>query len=318
MMKVDLSGLPEPERLAASLREASRFAHRPCVTGISIGEPSENGRVLEGQLAVCIHVREKFPERLLRKNQVLPRQVGGLRLDVEQRNHRPRELSDDELLRRQILPADPAQPGVEVGVEKVRPGSLGMIVYDRTDGSPCLLSAAHVLSGGPRATVYQPGWFNEAQPIGTIRRSVWDQEGDAAIAVLDRYRSFDATPLQGIRPTGIRRAQVGDLLEKSGAMTGVTRAKVKGVGSWDVPYAGRGTIPMQGFELRPVDPLDRSEISDGGDSGSLWYDPASGEAVGLTVAGDGGPVDGDEWTLCCHLDLVFHRLQISLDPEDRL
>ncbi len=250
---------PASDQLTAALREASRFVQRSYVTGLGIGEPSENGQVLDGELAV------------------------------------------------------------EVGVENAGAGTLGLLVYDRTDGSACLLSAAHVLSGRPRATVYQPGWDNEAQPIGTVRRTLWNGHGDATIAVLDRHRPLDDRPLLGVDITGVRRVRPGDILEKSGATTGLTRARVKTVGEWAVPYEARGPLWMQGFELRPVDPADLAEISDGGDSGSVWYDPQTGEGVGMTVAGDRlGPATADEWTFCCHLDTVFEKLRISLDPNDRM
>lgn len=310
---------PVGEQLTAALREASRFVQRSYVTGLGIGEPSKNGRVLEGELAVCVHVREKFPEELLGKHQIFPQLVNDVRLDVEQRYFLPRNLSDEEILLRRIFPANPAMPGVEVGLENSGGGTLGLLVYDRTDGRACLLSAAHVLSGTPRATVYQPGWDNEAQPIGTVRRTLWNGHGDATIAVLDRHRPLDNRPLLGVEISGVRHVRPGDVLEKSGATTGLTRARVKTIGGWEVPYYDRGPIWMQGFELRPVDPADLAEISDGGDSGSVWYDPETGEGVGMTVAGDRlGPATSDEWTFCCHLDTVFDKLLISLDPNDRL
>lgn len=303
---------PSPEFLDA-LRQAARFTQRPYVTGLGVGEPSEGGRVLDGELAITVHVEEKFPENLLRKQQIFPRKLNGARLDVVQRNHRPLSLSIEEKRLRRFFPAYPASPGVEVGIEHLPGGSFGLLVFDQTDGQPCLLTAAHVLPGSARETVYQPGLENDAQPIASIRRSFLSERGDAAIAVLDRHRPVAAQPVGGVDITGVRRVRMHDVLEKSGAMTGVTRAKVTMVGNHRVAYEGRPAIDMEGFELRPLDPADTAEISDGGDSGCAWYDPSTGEAVGLTVAGDATGSTDDEWTFCCHLDTVFQDLGISLE-----
>lgn len=301
------------EDFIRALWEVTRFSRRDYVTGIGIGEPREGGKVLDGKLAITVQVREKLPNRLLRKDQIFPRQLHGVRLDVVQRNHRPLSMSIEEKRLRRFRPAYPAVPGVEVGVEHQRGGTLGLLVYDRTDGHQCLLTAAHVLMAGASTTVYQPSLENEAQPIGSVRRSLFSARGDAGIAVLDRHRPVQPMPIGGVNLTGVRRVRMNEVLEKSGARTGVTRAKVTMVGECEIPYEGWPAIRMEGFGLRPLDPSIPQEISDGGDSGSVWYDAATGEAVGLTVAGDLSGTDDDEWTFCCHLDSVFDELEISLE-----
>jgi endonuclease G, mitochondrial len=318
-----VEGTFEPAVVRA-YRWALRFLRRPYVTGVAVGEPEQDGSCqVEEPPAVCIYVQEKMPLSLLRRDQVLPREIDGIRLDVIERTFRSRALSDVELLRRQLLPADPAQPGVQVGIAGRGAGSFGMVVYDRVSGSRCLLSAAHVLDGPADTLVFQPGTRNEALPIGSIVRSLLDHHGDAAIARLDRMRSIDGLPLGANLPLrGPREVRPKEILAKSGAETGVTRGVVSKMGQLSVTYPlpfHPTEIVMEAFELRPVDPQDSREISDQGDSGSAVYDETTGEAVGLIVGGDAqGPANPDEYLLACHLLTVFDKLKISLDPNDRI
>lgn len=308
---------PTKEAMSGAIALARQFMARHEVTGISIGEPSKDGRCIVGELALCIHVREKLPKHAVSESELLPKRLHGVRVDVEQRNHRPLRLSDHEMLRRNLQPAEPVVPGVQVGVKGRGAGTLGLFVYDRVDGHLCLLSAAHVFGDQHRSTVMQPAPQNAGMPAGSVRRWILNRNGDAGIAAFDRLRSWSPLPLGATDIRGVRRVKCGDILIKSGATTGVTRARVARIGEFEA-YPGYPGRWMHGFELRPIDPGDAKQISDVGDSGSVWCDE-EGLAVGLTVAGDRFSVAGaNDWALCCHLESVFNRLAVSLDPDDRI
>ncbi len=51
-----------------------------------------------------------------------------------------------------------------------------------------------------------------------------------------------------------------------------------------------------------------------GDSGSLWYDPATQEGLGLHFAGEDDHAPAAEFALACHLDAVLDELLVSLEP----
>ncbi|MDX1440212.1 MAG: hypothetical protein R3284_09945, partial [Rubricoccaceae bacterium] len=128
-----------PDKVQRAYRSARRFYRRPYVTGLAIGEPRRSGTYQIDQLAVCIHVKEKAPVANLTRNQVFPREIDGVPIDVCERTFTAHGLTPAERLARQILPADPAAPGVQVGVSGGIEGSFGMVVYDLSDGGACLL-----------------------------------------------------------------------------------------------------------------------------------------------------------------------------------
>ena len=69
-----------------------------------------------------------------------------------------------------------------------------------------------------------------------------------------------------------------------------------------------------------ADPGHLDLFSDGGDSGSIWYDENTGEAVGLHVAGDNSKYSlleaggNQNSAIACHITEVFARLEIDLPP----
>lgn len=295
---------------------AAKYLRRKQSTGVAIGAPMVAGRCQEGELAVCVHVPEKLPVAQLTKAQVLPKTIAGVRLDVIESAFRPRALPAAERLLRQWLPAAVLRPGVEVSTDSHwSAGTIGMLVRDLSDGALCLLSAAHVLAAAPASRCLQPGLRNSGSVIGRVRRSLYGPEGDAAIAVLESSRPASAVPL-GLTaaPTGVGEIRVGMQLIKSGAVSGVTRARVRQTGWYKVDDPSRGVDQVIWCSLLlPLDDADPDEISEPGDSGSVWLDAATGMAVAMTIAGDAPGTRDTEWTLACHLDLVFDRLGLSLD-----
>ena len=100
--------------------------------------------------------------------------------------------------------------------------------------------------------------------------------------------------------------QIGDILEKSGRTTGITHAKVQGVGH---TYDGVG----EAFYLVPVKKnIHNIEVSWKGDSGAIWYDPNTMEVVGLHVKGEKNPNPFNEYAVASCLTAVMEELDVSL------
>jgi len=317
--------------LAAAYRQALvRFAHRSYVTGVTIGEKIKEGRYRK-ETVIRVHVREKIPKSFLRKAEVFPVEVEGVPVDVVERSYGIHASLTEKLFRKNEV-LDPVQPGIgisraDVSVGSLGPGTLGLVAFDRRDGAPCLLSAAHVLAGGstakPGDPILQPSPQNggrvERHTIAELRGFMLGPKGDAAFARLVGLRRVNPTPL-GIstRIVEARMPQVGDVLVKSGRTTAVTRGRVESIGMIEVPYPDRPQpIRMCGFELRPVEPGNPAgeEITEAGDSGAVWFDPENGAGVGLHVAGV-DHLPQSEHSLACFLPSVLDELGLSLTPTD--
>ena len=74
---------------------------------------------------------------------------------------------------------------------------------------------------------------------------------------------------------------------------------------------------MYGFRLMPVrhgNPRNE-EISQAGDSGSIWYSKQDGKRVGLHIAGETNRHPAKEHAIACYLNYVLDDLDVSLVPK---
>jgi len=160
------------------------------------------------------------------------------------------------------------------------------------------------------------GGLRDLDAIARLRRMHLGVKGDAAIAALNQSRQT-LTALYGsdIQVRETRRAGIGDLAAKSGRTTGVTDGRVDGVGKFKVRY-GFTDHWIEGFKLRTQDPANPGnlELTRHGDSGAIWYDPVTGEGLGLHFAGENDAAPAAEFALACHLDAVLDELMVSLTP----
>jgi len=298
------------------------FSQRANVTGIDIGYKYDSG-VRTDQITVRIHVREKVPMEALTEAEAFPKEIDGVAIDVIQGHYSPSANGILSLLSRRHR-RDPIRPGISVSHPLVSAGTIGAVVFDRTTGAQCILSNWHVFAGSVFAqagdAILQPGRFDggrrETDTIGHLERMHLGRRGDAAIAVLNGERQVsrnqDDTTVE-VRTA--RRAGLGDTVTKSGRTTGVTTGVVDGMGRYRITYSV-GTHEIEGFLIRATadgNP-DNIEISGAGDSGALWYDPATQEGLGLHFAGESDPAPSAEYALACHLDAVLDELNISLEP----
>lgn len=188
-----------------------------------------------------------------------------------------RELGNKEALRTGSGRIEPLVGGVSVGSVSGQAGTLGIVAWDRTDRTPCLVGNWHVLAG-PSAAVgqpcYQPALFDggtEADAVGHLKRWYIGELGDAAIAELDGTRDYASGEILGMwHPIAGHRAPRLNLeIRKWGRTTGFTEGFIDGVHlATNVDY-GRGVVRYFRDQFH-IAPLKRGEnVSQTGDSGSL-------------------------------------------------
>ncbi len=315
--------MAETETVQRAYEKALRaFGHRAEVTGVDIGYKYKDGRRGE-QVVLRVHLREKLAPGLVDPAQLLPAEIDGVPLDVIQGSYTPSGNGVLALAARRHR-RDPVQPGLSISHHLGTAGTIGAIVYDRTDGAPCILSNKHVLAEAALAEagdqILQPGRIDggrrDLDVIARLRRMHLGIKGDAAIAALTQGRQM-RTALYGsdIQIQRTRRARLGDLAAKSGRTTGVTDGRVDGVGRFKVRY-GFQDHWIEGFKLRTQDHANPGnlELTRHGDSGALWYDPVTQEGLGLHFAGEDDSAPAAEFALACHLDAVLDELLASLTP----
>lgn len=248
--------------------------------------------------------------------------------DVIERSYKPAfELVEVEALDERKVRRDPIQPGISISHPKGTAGTIGLIVFDRSSGAPCVLSNWHVLHGNRGAIgdpVVQPGPFDDNNVAGNVAgkllRSHLGNAGDCALARIEQ-RGIERPVLElGVTAARMARVALGDKVVKSGRTTGVTYGIVRRIDVIaKIDYrAPTGEQPIGGFEIG-VDPARLpadGEISMGGDSGSAWMIASGAKATdifaGLHFAGESGG-STDEHALACYPLSVQKKLDFVLE-----
>lgn len=188
------------------------------------------------------------------------------------------ELTDRELGLIGRGRVNPMVGGVSVGTVTGQAGTLGTIVWDRTDGTACGLSNWHVLAGRPTAQVgqptYQPALFDggtEEDVVGRLKRWHLGEDGDAALTEITGNRHYASGEILGLwHPiTGCLKPKLNMELRKWGRTTGFTEGFVDGVHlATNIDY-GDGVIRnfRNQFHIAPL--YLAQDVSQAGDSGSL-------------------------------------------------
>lgn len=302
----------------------------PNVTSVGVGLKNGDGPVSlqftvgeKGDSAIEALGSERIPETItLPDGTTVP-------TDVIQRSYKPAfEVVEAESLDDRRVRRDPLQPGISISHPGGTAGTIGMIVFDRATGAPCVLSNWHVLHGNGGAigdTIVQPGPFDDnnvaGNAAGKLLRSHLGNAGDCALARIEGRRVEREIFELGVTPRRMAEVALGDKLVKSGRTSGVTYGIVRRV---DViakinyrPPTGEQAIG--GFEIG-VDPARKpgdGEISKGGDSGCFWAIASGAKATdifaGLHFAGE---ADGnsDEHALACYPLSVQKKLDFLLEP----
>lgn len=173
---------------------------------------------------------------------------------------------------------NPMVGGISVGTVTGQAGTLGAIVWDRTDGTACGLSNWHVLAGTPTAQVgqvtYQPALFDggtRADVIGHLKRWHLGDVGDAALTELEGSRHYASGEILGLwHPlSGCLEPELGMEVRKWGRTTGYTRGFVDGVYlATNIDYGSDVVRYFKDqFHIAPL--FTGDDVSQPGDSGSL-------------------------------------------------
>ncbi len=191
---------------------------------------------------------------------------------------RSNQLGNDELLLIGRGRTNPLVGGVSVGSVTGQAGTLGTVVWDRTDGTPCILSNWHVLAGTAAAQIdqptYQPALFDggtEDDVVARLKRWHLGEEGDAAVAELTGDRYYASGEILGLwHPvSGSLKPRLNLEIRKWGRTTGFTRGFVDGIHlATNIDY-GTGVVRYfrNQFHIAPLYAGD--DVSQVGDSGSL-------------------------------------------------
>lgn len=163
---------PEHTLQAQSLFQKDLLS-KPNVVGVAVGYKESKGDT-QGDLALVVLVNEKKPLAALDPEDVVPREIDGVRTDVYEIGYL-RALQTPRERHRPVIPG-----GVSIGHYKVTAGTLGTVVKDRATGEQFLISNNHVFANNNDALVgdaiLQPaaidGGQNPADVVAKLERFI--------------------------------------------------------------------------------------------------------------------------------------------------
>jgi hypothetical protein len=262
-----------PDALAAYGEAVRRYRGLLWVTGISIGWKEVRGQVDRAPgPVIAVHVRKKREMAKVPRTLRIPRAILGVPTDVIEATY----IRSGNGAVTSMPPAFPLRPGSSYARHDGSAATLAGVVHDNA-GVRYLLCCAHTLREGGHADsgalMVHPGPADSQEPVGVARYSTTHLGTDSGIARLEPgiqvvNRALISNRLIGAPDT----PRMGDVLEKSGEATQVTRGVVLQFGLFD------NVFPAMRLVLPDGDP---APISNNGDSGSTWYDAATFAAKGL-------------------------------------
>jgi endonuclease G, mitochondrial len=351
--------LPNPESEEAQLARLKpifdKHRHRllglPGVSAIDIGYKIKDGTFLLNKLAIRLHVERKIKidqeaEKLLdpiQRSEILANILGRCKddeTDVIHAVYGPYGSRNSFLLEdptstldlfseeeQEQLPrfrVNPLAGGISIG-SAFSSGTLGALVWDRKDGSVCILSNWHILAGRPNASVgdpcFQPGLFDQGlggDVVARLKRWSFGRHSDAALAQLDTNRRYCPGEILAL-PGAIGEAiepKLRMVVYKIGRSTGFTAGFIDGLHFTSRIAFGNGIV--QSFEDQihiATYPLGRP-LTEPGDSGAIWVaeDPEGLKAVGLHFAGDLASPSFGEFAVANRMVEVQKQLKFSFRP----
>jgi endonuclease G len=217
--------------------EGVKYLNDPNINSVGIGYKVKDGR-RTNQLAVQFTVDKKVDRLELESlsSAAIPQTVKwkGVEIptDVIQRKFYPSfRIVKPEAKSERKRRLTTLVPGISVSHPKGTAGTLGLIVYDKQTGQPCMLSNWHVLNtpGGKLGDfVVQPGPFDDDRVdqnhAGRLLRSHLGLAGDCAIAriedrldvmhpLLQRGQPRGSQPIREPRPSSVEQDQPSERRE---------------------------------------------------------------------------------------------------------
>jgi hypothetical protein len=313
-------------RVRLAMQEAVHgWIRDPNVMLIDFGWAEHDGELYEDELAIRVHLIEKFTDRPALELAIsegltrdeIPDSIGGLPVDKPESGRlRLQQWWSGGWRSPRKRRADPMQGGISVSNASLRgSGTLGGLVRDRETGDPMILSNWHVLAGhwGIRRgwPIYQPGRGDGGGPadtVATFSHSAMSSHLDAAVARLTGSRSLlnHALELEAVK--GVSWAMPGMEVIKSGRTTGVTYGRVTGVeGYFGGYFGGRYGLIRNVMTIVPR-PGMKQVVSSGGDSGSFWIEEKTMHAVGLHFVGNDDP----EYAQAMDMQPILDALNVNM------
>jgi endonuclease G len=324
MMQIDRQTLA---RARLAMREAVRgWIYDPNIMLIDFGWPEHGGEIVQDELAIRVHVIEKFASRPSLEAAIdagatrgaIPDNIGGFPVDRPQGAYGLHQWYGYGYSRRRTGPraqrAERMRGGISISTSRSRGyGTLGGLVFDRESGDEMILSNWHVLAGNWRAragwSIRQPGRGDggrHADIVATLERDAMSANLDAAVAKLTGSRELinDQVDLGPVR--GTSWAHLGMEVVKSGRKTSVTRGLVTAIeGTIRMNYDGVDRLIRN---VVTIEPRRGSQVSAGGDSGSFWLQEDTMHAVGLHFAGTNRP----ERALAIDMYPILDALEVDI------
>jgi endonuclease G, mitochondrial len=304
------------------------------INSVGIAYKEKNGLQTD-QLCIRFSVPKKAVLDDLKTNKIspIPSELTYLgqriAVDVVERVFPPIQKATT-VVNKRIGKINPIQPGISISGEGIWPGTIGLIVKDKTNQAPMVLSNWHVLKGTSGTTpnnVQQPSAIDwQGSPsailIGNFKRHHLGLNGDCAISSIDaQKRGIDTTIYDlAIKPKSILSNQAIALrmkVVKSGRTTGVTFGEINAINLKITYNYAVGAVMMNTFEIKANASKQNKPqgnlVCDSGDSGSAWLIDAqqtNGTVVGLHCGhSEAGPV---RYANACYIDAVFKALNIDL------
>lgn len=325
MDKTRQERLDEQNRLLARQEEIAAILQTyPNVAGTAVGVKEVGGKITD-EIVIRVYVQDKKPLESLRPDEIIPAEIDGIKIDV---NQMPAELSgcvDDHEYR-------PMIGGSRIISAKSNgSGTVGCFAIDNVDSSVVLLTNYHVLMDNgeqPGHAVAQPDFCCDAcccrcGEVATLVRGADfanpNEFLDCAIAKLSNGQEnnyvnevLEIGPLYGITPTLV----AGDHVFKRGKATHHTEGIVNAVRIAALTPV-RFESGIKNFRnhmiITPANPA--KPFSHKGDSGSVIVDTQN-RVVALLFGDDSkeDPYRAATVTLANHITDVVAKLNITI-PE---
>ena len=314
-------------RARLGIQEAVQdWIYDPNVMLVDFGWRECGGKLLQDELTIRVHIKEKYTHGPMLEAAVddgktrgyIPDTIAGFPVDRPVGTYRLHQYYRSWSRRppsKRASRGDPMKGGISISnANRNVYATLGGLVKDRETNDLMILSNWHVLVGDwyvqPDLPIYQPGRGDGGtigDTVATLSRHAMSSNLDAAVARLTGNRKLINDQLDLWPVKGVGRAELGMEVAKSGRRTDLTYGLVTGIdGTIRMNYRGVDRLINHVVTIEPRPPL--REVSAGGDSGSLWCQESTRNAVGLHFAGSDEP----ERALALDIQPVLDALNVYL------